>query len=96
MFIHVQKDFGAYHFFTSMLVEQRTDAVTFEHSVQMGSKCWKMPVSSGCDVVCVIKKEAVILSAIVAQKPITIFTIPYSLVALMIISMAEVTAMDFL
>ena len=53
-------------------------------------------VSSGCDVVCVIKKEAVILSAIVAQKPITIFTIPYSLVALMIISMAEVTAMDFL
>ena len=52
-------------------------------------------VSSGCDVVRVIK-EAVILSAIVAQKPITIFTIPYSLVALMIISMAEVTAMDFL
>jgi len=43
MFIHVQKDFGAYHFFTSTLVGQRTDAVTFEHSVQMGSKRWKMP-----------------------------------------------------
>jgi len=56
----------------------------------------KQLVSSGCDMVCVIKKEAVILSAIVAQKPITIFTVPYSLVPLMFISMAEVTAMDFL
>ena len=46
-------------------------------------------------MVCV-RKEVVILSAIVAQKPITVFTIPYSLVPLMFISVAEVTAMEFL
>ena len=54
------------------------------------------PTSLGTRLVCVIKKEAVILSATVAQKPISVFTIPYSLVSLMFISMAEVTVMNFL
>ena len=53
-------------------------------------------VSSRCDVVCVIQAKTVVLSAIVAQKPIAVFAVPYSLMPLMFISMAVVTAMNFL
>ena len=53
-------------------------------------------VSSRCYIVCVIQEKAVVISAIVAKKSVTIFAVPYSLMPLMFVSMAVVTATNFL
>ena len=53
-------------------------------------------VSSRYYIVCVVQEKAVVISAIVAKKSVTIFAVPYSLMPLMFVSMAVVTATNFL
>ena len=45
---------------------------------------------------CVIPEKAVVISAIVAKKSVTIFAVPFSLMPLIFVSMAVVTATNFL